>query len=141
MIDHLIATTLGAGLAAALIYLVTKAKPYRRCAPSSDRLVPHCRMESTVYTPPKGALLRLRQVVNRNIKDKYSLAEIIQAFDGDDYRQKTDDQKFILDKFFAEGDEQDVIELLIVGHISKDSLLKLFLTSPHASQAFRKAQG
>ncbi len=77
-------------------------------------------------------LLHLRQIINRNIERHYSLADITKAFEGEDYREKNEDQKLILDRFFAEADESDLRELLATSRLSKQSIANLYRTSSYS---------
>lgn len=77
-------------------------------------------------------LLHLRQIINRNIERHYSLADISKAFEGEDYREKNEDQKLILDRFFAEADESDLTELLSSSRLDKQNIAKLYRTSSHS---------
>jgi hypothetical protein len=80
----------------------------------------------------KEPLLHLRQIINRNIERHYSLTDITKAFEGEDYRKKNEDQKLILDRFFAEADESDLSELLATSRLGKQSIANLYRTSSYS---------
>lgn len=89
-----------------------------------------------LVTPPiqtaKEPLLHLRQIINRNIKRHYSLDEITDAFSEEDYHEKNDEQKLIIDRFFAEADESDLSELLSYPQLNKQKIAHLYKTSVHS---------
>lgn len=90
------------------------------------------RLDTRHIRKTKEPLLHLRQIINRNIERHYSLADITKAFEGEDYREKNEDQKLILDRFFAEADESDLSELLATSRLGKQSIANLYRTSSHA---------
>lgn len=77
-------------------------------------------------------LLHLRQIINRNIERHYSLTDITKAFEGEDYHEKNEEQKLIIDRFFAEADESDLMELLSSLRLDKQGIAKLYRTSSHS---------
>jgi DNA-binding transcriptional MerR regulator len=80
----------------------------------------------------KEPLLHLRQIINRNIERHYSLDDIRKAFSGENYHEKNEDQKLILDRFFAEADESDLTELLVTSRLDKQNIVNLYRTSSHS---------
>lgn len=90
------------------------------------------RLDTRHIRKSKEPLLHLRQIINRNIERHYSLADISKAFEGEDYREKNEDQKLILDRFFAEADESDLTELLSSSRLDKQNIANLYRTSSHS---------
>lgn len=90
------------------------------------------RLDTQHIRKTKEPLLHLRQIINRNIERHYSLTDITKAFDGEDYREKNEDQKLILDRFFAEADESDLSELLATSQLGKQSIANLYRTSSYS---------
>lgn len=90
------------------------------------------RLDTRHIRKTKEPLLHLRQIINRNIERHYSLTDITKAFEGEDYREKNEDQKLILDRFFAEADESDLSELLATSQLGKQSIANLYRTSSYS---------
>lgn len=90
------------------------------------------RLDTRHIQKTKEPLLHLRQIINRNIERHYSLTDITNAFEGDDYHEKNEDQKLILDRFFAEADESDLSELLATSQLGKQSIANLYRTSSYS---------
>lgn len=83
----------------------------------------------------KEPLLHLRQIINRNIARHYSLDDILKAFDKEDYHEKNEDQKLIIDRFFLEADEIDLFELLQYSQLNKKNIVNLYRTSSHSKNS------
>lgn len=78
-------------------------------------------------------LLRIRQVVNRNVSRQYDLSLIKRALKGGDFTAKSTDEQLIIGRFFLEGTEDDFREAISVSGITKSSLKSLYLTSPYSA--------
>lgn len=90
------------------------------------------RLDARYVKKNKEPLLHLRQIINRNIDRHYSLAEIAHALNGKEYHDKNEEQKLIIDRFFAEADESDLTELLSYTQLDKKSIANLYQTSIHS---------